>query len=113
MPAAAVSDMPVTHVGKGANAHLDTRPDPSVRTLPIRVAPVDGESLESWLAAIAVRLNVTWAELLDAVLPSCTQRDRGSRHRRWSALIHRGMAAHRGAVEPVLELIEIAQGQVQ
>jgi hypothetical protein len=40
------------------------------RTLPIRVAPLIGESLESWLAAYAIRMQCTWAELLAAVLPT-------------------------------------------
>lgn len=39
------------------------------RVLPIHWAPLPGEALESWLAAFAVRLEVTWGELLDAVLP--------------------------------------------
>ena len=46
---------------------------PGIRTLPIRVAPIEGESLESWLAAIAVRMNVTWAQLIDTVLPKDAQ----------------------------------------
>jgi len=39
----------------------------AVRTLPIRVAPVAGESLESWLEACASRNHVTWGEMLNAV----------------------------------------------
>jgi TniQ len=39
------------------------------RTLPVRVEPIPGEALESWLAALATRMDATWGELLDAVLP--------------------------------------------
>lgn len=41
-----------------------------VRTLPIRVDPVAGEALDSWLAAIAYRTQTCWADMLAAVLPS-------------------------------------------
>jgi hypothetical protein len=40
------------------------------RTLPIRLPPRPGESLESWLAALAFRHNATWGELLAAVMPA-------------------------------------------
>ncbi|MFE5284843.1 TniQ family protein [Nocardia sp. NPDC056611] len=36
------------------------------RTLPIRVAPHDGEALDSWLEAIAARTRTDWAALLSA-----------------------------------------------
>jgi len=38
-----------------------------VRTLPIRVGPWVGESLESWLEAYAARMSICWGDLLDAV----------------------------------------------
>lgn len=38
-----------------------------VRTLPIRVAPVRGEALDSWLEALAARSQATWGDLLEAV----------------------------------------------
>lgn len=38
-----------------------------MRTLPIRVTPVDGEALDSWLEAIAHRTNTMHADLLAAV----------------------------------------------
>ena len=38
-----------------------------VRTLPIRVEPVPGESLHSWLRALAHRTDVTWSDILHAV----------------------------------------------
>ena len=38
--------------------------------LPVRVEPMPGEALESWLAALATRMDATWGELLDAVLPT-------------------------------------------
>ena len=43
---------------------------PVKRTLPVRVDPLPGEALESWLAALATRMNATWGEVLDAVLPT-------------------------------------------
>jgi hypothetical protein len=39
------------------------------RALPVRVDPIPGEALESWLAALATRMNATWGEVLDVVLP--------------------------------------------
>lgn len=39
----------------------------SVRTLPIRVAPIAGEALDSWLEAIAHRTNTMHDDLLSAV----------------------------------------------
>ncbi|OBB75921.1 TniQ family protein [Mycobacterium sp. 852014-52144_SCH5372336] len=39
----------------------------SVRTLPVRVAPADGEALDSWLEMIAHRTNTMHADLLAAV----------------------------------------------
>jgi hypothetical protein len=35
----------------------------------VRVDPIPGEALESWLAALATRMNATWGEVLDVVLP--------------------------------------------
>jgi hypothetical protein len=35
----------------------------------VRVDPIPGEALESWLAALATRMNSTWGEVLDVVLP--------------------------------------------
>lgn len=40
------------------------------RTLPIGVAPVAGEALESWLATLAKRLDISWGDLLALVLPA-------------------------------------------
>lgn len=39
----------------------------TVRTLPIRVAPLSGESIDSWLEAIAHRSETAWGDLLTAV----------------------------------------------
>jgi hypothetical protein len=39
----------------------------AVRTLPIRVAPIDGEALDSWFEAIAHRTHAGFADLLSAV----------------------------------------------
>ena len=50
----------------------------AVRTLPLRVAPVAGEAIDSWLEATAHRCSVTWAELraaLGPVLPATVYPD--------------------------------------
>jgi hypothetical protein len=39
------------------------------RSLPVRVHPLSAEALDSWLAASAQRMQCTWGEILDAVLP--------------------------------------------
>lgn len=39
------------------------------RTLPIRVTPIPGEALESWLAAYGSRMACTWGDLLESVIP--------------------------------------------
>ena len=44
-----------------------------VRTLPLRLAPIAGEALDSWVEATAHNHGVTWAELrtaLGAALPA-------------------------------------------
>lgn len=38
-----------------------------VRTLPIRVAPLPGEAMDSWLETLAARSHTTWGDLLIAV----------------------------------------------
>ena len=38
-----------------------------VRTLPIRVAPIEGEALDSWLEAIAHRTHTAFGDVLSAV----------------------------------------------
>ena len=39
----------------------------AVRTLPIRVAPIEGEALDSWLEAIAHRTHTAFGDLLTAL----------------------------------------------
>lgn len=41
--------------------------DAAVRTLPIRLDPVDGEALDSWLEAVSHRLSSAWGDFADAV----------------------------------------------
>ena len=54
-------------------AHAVERPNDAQpmgpRTLPIRVAPVPGEALDSWPGALAQRLDTSWGDLLAAILP--------------------------------------------
>jgi hypothetical protein len=38
-----------------------------VRALPIRLAPVPGEALDSYLEALACRSRATWGDIIDAV----------------------------------------------
>lgn len=51
----------------------------SLVTLPIRVEPIPGESLVSWLAAHATRMNCWWGEVLQIVLPAGTDLGRVDR----------------------------------
>jgi hypothetical protein len=51
-----------------------TRSGTHPRTLPVRVAPVDGESLTSWLAAIAARAQTPWYVLLNTIVPRTPDR---------------------------------------
>lgn len=39
------------------------------RTLPVGIKPLPGESLESWLAALARHLEVEWGKFLSSILP--------------------------------------------
>jgi len=39
----------------------------TVRTLPIRVEPIDGEALDSWLEAVSHRLSSAWGDFTGAV----------------------------------------------
>ncbi len=39
----------------------------TIRTLPIRIAPIDGEALDSWLEALAHRSDASWGGVLAAV----------------------------------------------
>lgn len=50
-----------------------------VRSLPLRIVPLPGEAVDSWLDAIASRCDTTWAELrvaLGSVLPAVGYSDR-------------------------------------
>lgn len=40
---------------------------PATRTLPVRVSPVSGEALDSWLETLAARMDTSWGELLESV----------------------------------------------
>ena len=37
-----------------------------IRTLPLRLDPIPGEALDSWLAALAHRSHTAWADMLTA-----------------------------------------------
>ncbi len=39
----------------------------ALRTLPIRIRPLAGESLDSWLETIAERMDTTWGDLVEGV----------------------------------------------
>jgi hypothetical protein len=51
-----------------------------LRTLPFRVPPCDGESLQSWLVANASRAHTPWFVLLDALLPKAQAASRVGRY---------------------------------
>lgn len=38
-----------------------------IRTLPIRLAPIEGEALDSWLDTLCHRLSTTWGDLIEAI----------------------------------------------
>ncbi|MBB4854032.1 hypothetical protein HNP40_001412 [Mycobacteroides chelonae] len=38
-----------------------------VRSFPIRLDPIDGEALDSWLDALSYRLSTAWGDLVDAI----------------------------------------------
>jgi hypothetical protein len=44
-------------------------PARSVRTLPIRLPPVAGEGLDSYLEALAERCDAAWSDILNAIGP--------------------------------------------
>lgn len=39
----------------------------AARTLPVRVTPMPGEALDSWLEALAAQMDTSWGELLESV----------------------------------------------
>lgn len=63
-----------------------------VRTLPIRVAPIDGEALDSWLEAIAHRTYTAFGDLLSAVALDHTRSDGGGANA-WVVRLHPDQAA--------------------
>jgi hypothetical protein len=67
----------------------------------MRVDPLPGEALESWLAALATRMNATWGEVLDAVLPT------GSNG---TASSHRGAVLTTGVSDAERDSISAATG---
>lgn len=55
--------------------HASSRqPVSGIRTLPMRVAPVAGEALDSWLEAVARRYAVSFGDVLSAHGITCTHR---------------------------------------
>src|ERR1700687_4541104 len=65
------------------------------RSLPIRVRPLPEEALDSWLAANAQRMQCTWGEILDAVLPESPDTESVSHDigMLWGALTERERAS--------------------
>lgn len=63
-----------------------------MRTLPLRVQPVQGEALDSWLETLCIRMHTTWGDLLGSIgLPSIATR-------RWSSGILTGLTPGEAAV---------------
>jgi hypothetical protein len=52
---------------KSPSNSSDATPRRAVRTLPIRIAPRDGEALDSYLEAVAERSGTPWGDFLNAV----------------------------------------------
>lgn len=85
-----------------------------VRTLPIRVAPVGGEALDSWLATIAHRTQTGWPDLLTALEPAATYpADRRNSRGNWTVYLHPdeadSIAAATGIDVAVVEATTLAQ----
>lgn len=75
----------------------------TVRTLPIRVDPVAGESIQSWLRMLAHRNEVTWSQIVHAV--GLHQRRGDGTRTRWAQRLHPHevtAVAHATAVEPAV-----------
>ncbi|MEU7835719.1 MULTISPECIES: TniQ family protein [unclassified Nonomuraea] len=73
-----------------------------VRTLPIRVPPMPGEALDSWLEALATRLDTPLTHMLDAL--GLSRHDRASRAGpppNWTIHLTQHEAAHLGAATGV------------
>jgi TniQ/Bacterial regulatory helix-turn-helix protein, lysR family len=58
----------------------------AVRTLPIRVAPLTGEALDSWLEAIAHRTHTAFGDLLSAI--ALTRHNGVGTTHRWMVRLH-------------------------
>lgn len=75
----------------------------TVRTLPIRVDPVAGESIQSWLRMLAHRNEVTWSQIVRAV--GLHQRRGDGTRTPWAQRLHPHevtAVAHATAVEPAV-----------
>lgn len=46
---------------------IASSPSRRIRTLPVRLAPIPGEALDSWLEALGARSPAAWGDLLDTV----------------------------------------------
>ncbi|TVX96018.1 TniQ family protein [Mycolicibacterium porcinum] len=64
----------------GPAPNYDRTGVPALRTLPLRLAPLTGESLDSWLEALAAHSDTPWADLLAAVGYAHTDPATASRH---------------------------------
>lgn len=81
-----------------------------VRSLPIRVDPVAGESIQSWLRMLAHRNEVTWTQIVQAV--GLHRRSGDGRRTRWSQRLHEheitALAHATGVDPPVLQAMTLA-----
>ncbi|MBO0885000.1 MAG: TniQ family protein, partial [Mycobacterium sp.] len=81
----------------------------SVRTLPIRVAPVEGEALDSWLEAIADRTQTAFGDLLPAVgLPARKPSGNSSWILKLTSDECKALAAVTGTSQSVLESMTLS-----
>lgn len=100
MPPSALSD---TNVHARSLRHIRPMEAVSARTLPIRIPPLAGEALESWLVALAHRLDVTWEELLDTVMPASLRQQTVVTAAKFTAWLNPDELAHIATVTAVDE----------
>ena len=70
--------------GFGQSSNIDPGLTASIRTVPIRVEPLAGESLDSWLEAYASRTHTAWGDLVNALGLGEDNSSRRARHRRFA-----------------------------
>ena len=86
------------------------RPRDTLRTLPIRLRPVQGEALDSWLEASAHRLHTHLGDLLGVLAPGAD--DRGSGARRSAETAHWIVQLTATAAERIAAITGVASAEL-